>query len=243
MAPGSDKKNTAVTIKGNAGGLLVRFLDDEEYHFSQLLNEFEARLKRSGKFFLRAHTSVDLGRRELDQSDLELLQGLMARYEIKLEKIISGSNATRSVARQVGIEYVLPNRENTRLPLQTSRETTGAPFDNAEALFVQRTLRSGQLLKHHGDICLLGDLNPGAQITAGGNVIVWGAVRGVIEAGIDASPEQETMVCALQLTPTLLRIGEVVARAPETRSRNYHPEIARVSNGSIVIEQWKPHRK
>ncbi|MEI7556292.1 septum site-determining protein MinC [Candidatus Chlorohelix sp.] len=243
MAPGSDKKNTAVTIKGNAGGLLVRLLDDEEYLFSELLNELEGRLEQSGKFFLRAHTSVDLGRREVDQSDLELLQGLMARHEIKLEKIISGSNSTRSVARRVGIEFLLPNRENTRLPHQPERETNAVPFDNAEALFVRRTLRSGQLLKHHGDICLLGDLNPGAQIIAGGNVIVWGIVRGVIEAGVGVTTEQKSVVCALQLTPSLLRIGEVLARAPETHSRNYYPEIARVNNGSIVIEQWKPHRK
>src|SRR6476661_4379615 len=46
--------------------------------------------------------------------------------------------------------------------------------DPPGALFVRRTLRSGMRIHHDGDVCILGDVNAGAEIVAGGDVVVWG---------------------------------------------------------------------
>ena len=93
------------------------------------------------------------------------------------------------------------------------------------------------MVRHPGTILVLGDVNPGAQVIAEGDVIVWGKLRGVVHAG--ASGDENAMVGALILTPTQLRIGGQIARAPDgKRPRNAPAEIARVRGGQIVVEPW-----
>ena len=55
-------------------------------------------------------------------------------------------------------------------------EVESAESDWDQAVFLQRTLRSGQSVRHPGHVVVLGDVNPGAEIIAGGHVLVWGRV-------------------------------------------------------------------
>jgi len=83
---------------------------------------------------------------------------------------------------------------------------------------------------------VLGDVNPGAEVVAGGDVVVVGALRGLAHAGAEGN-EQAT-IWALELAAKQLRIAEVVAIAPEEAEPGGGPERARVENGQIVIEPW-----
>lgn len=138
----------------------------------------------------------------------------------------------------------------------------------SEGLLVRRTLRSGQVLQHLGHVVVIGDVNPGAEIIAGGDVVVWGRVRGTIHAG--ALGDNKAIVCALELRPTQLRIGSHIATSPpetgtsspkggrehvassgafgpssRTASRlsaegkkDAQPEVAFVQDELIVAEPW-----
>jgi septum site-determining protein MinC len=86
-----------------------------------------------------------------------------------------------------------------------------------------------------GSVVVLGDVNPGARVLAGGSVIIWGRLRGVVEAGL---AEAQARVCALELAPTQLRIGSAVARAPDDPRTDLAPEVAREAGGAIVVEPW-----
>jgi septum site-determining protein MinC len=111
----------------------------------------------------------------------------------------------------------------------------GAPA----ALFVRRTLRSGMRIHHDGDVCILGDVNAGAEIVAGGDVIVWGAVRGMVHAG--AGGDTAAVVCALLLAPSQLRLAELVTQGSAPTGPAL-PETARIAGGQIVVEPWSPRR-
>jgi len=108
------------------------------------------------------------------------------------------------------------------------------------ALFVRRTLRSGMSIEHDGDVCILGDVNAGAQVVAGGDVVVWGIVRGLVHAG--AGGDTAAVVCALVLAPTQLRIADLVSRgsAPVGPAA---PEMARIAADHIAVEPWTPRRR
>jgi len=112
------------------------------------------------------------------------------------------------------------------------------PPENAlQALLIHRTVRSGQIIRHSGTIVVIGDVNPGAEVIAEGDVLVWGKLRGVVHAG--ASGNDNAMVGALILSPTQLRIGGYIARAPDEKRLNSWPaEIARVRDGQIIVEPW-----
>jgi septum site-determining protein MinC len=110
------------------------------------------------------------------------------------------------------------------------------PAELANALFLQETLRSGRSVYYPGHIVLMGDVNPGGQIIAGGHVIVWGRLRGMVHAG--AHGDESAMICALELSPTQLRIAGQIAVPPDDGRRQPNPEQATIRDGQIVAEAW-----
>ena len=244
------KKFEAVTIKGTAGGLLCRLLDDESIPFSDVLGELSDRLAAGEKFFRKGRFSVELGNRSLEKDDFDSLLEIFNRFDISIEAVISGVQSTRTQAKLAGIPYNLPNNQNTRPALvgegnadKNSARSGVHPFDTAEAYFIRRTVRSGQVIKHHTDVVILGDVNAGAQVIAGGSVIVWGTVRGRIDAGQNGDGEG-AVICALSLKPTQLGIHNVVAmgNAEALNDPEVGPEMASLQNGTIVLDSWMPRR-
>ena len=107
-------------------------------------------------------------------------------------------------------------------------------------LYVQRTLRSGQSLKSEGNIVIIGDVNPGAEVIAKGDITVWGVLGGIAQAGSDGN--NYSRIRALKLNAIQLIIGEIFARRPDTvnvpyvqKTDSFIPEEARVSRKHIVI--------
>jgi len=120
----------------------------------------------------------------------------------------------------------------------------GAPVDGAhlpQVLYVKQTLRSGQTVSHKGDLVIVGDVNPGAEIMAEGDITVWGSLRGIAHAGVGGNSEAE--IRALNLQPIQIRIASAIARAPDRPRISYAsgtgPETARIVEGKIRIQKSK----
>jgi septum site-determining protein MinC len=120
------------------------------------------------------------------------------------------------------------------------RSASNAPSNEAETgLLVHRTLRSGQVLQHHGHVTLIGDVNPGAEVVASGSIVVWGRLRGTAHAG--AMGDTSAVICALELAPTLLRIADALARTPG--SQPVGPEMAHITPKGIEVEPWESGKR
>ena len=118
------------------------------------------------------------------------------------------------------------------------------PRDHDDTLYLRRTVRSGQAIHHHSSVVILGDVNPGAEIVAGGDIIVWGVLRGMVHAGYPDN--EQALVCSLQLSPVQLRIAHLLSRPPEGFEAQPRPEVATIRQGQIVVEAWvsgRPPRK
>ncbi len=109
-------------------------------------------------------------------------------------------------------------------------------------LYLRKTIRSGQSISSDGNIIVIGDVNPGAEIIAKGDITVWGILGGIAHAGSDGN--NYARIRALKLNPVQIRIGEVFARRPDTinlpyiqKSSEYTPEEAFTYKGSIVIRK------
>ncbi len=109
-------------------------------------------------------------------------------------------------------------------------------------LYIRRTIRSGQSISSDGNIIVIGDVNPGAEIIAKGDITVWGILGGIAHAGSDGN--NYAKIRALKLNPVQIRIGEIFARRPDTinlpyiqKSCEYIPEEAFTYKGSIVIRK------
>lgn len=121
--------------------------------------------------------------------------------------------------------------------IEKSKETEKLP-----TLYIQRNLRSGQSIKSDGNLVIIGDVNPGSEIIAKGDITVWGILGGIAHAGCDGN--LYTKIRALKMNAIQLRIGDVFARRPDSvnipfvqKSDTFTPEEARVFRKQILIHK------
>ena len=114
--------------------------------------------------------------------------------------------------------------------------------ENLPTLYIRKTIRSGQSISSDGNIIVIGDVNPGSEIIAKGDITVWGILGGIAHAGSEGN--NYARIRALKLNPVQIRIGEVFARRPDTvnlpyiqKSSEYVPEEAFTHKGSSVIRK------
>ncbi len=111
--------------------------------------------------------------------------------------------------------------------------------EGSDGLLVRRRVRSGQILRHPGHIVVLGDVNPGSQLIAGGDIVVWGKLHGSVHAG--AFGDTGATICALELAPSLIRIADAtrISRRHEKRTKPARPEMALIQDQEIMIVGWQ----
>ena len=121
--------------------------------------------------------------------------------------------------------------------LEKSKETEKLP-----TLYIQRNIRSGQSIKSDGNLVIVGDVNPGSEIIAKGDITVWGILGGIAHAGCEGN--LYTKIRALKMNAIQLRIGDVFARRPDSvnipfvqKSDTFTPEEARVFRKQILIHK------
>ena len=98
------------------------------------------------------------------------------------------------------------------------------------------TLRSGDRISSNGNLCIIGDVNPGAIISAKENIYVWGKLLGIASAG--KGGKNNSHIASLYLNPLQLRIADLIAIGPKDKPKNNYPEIASVDNQTIIIKPY-----
>ena len=98
------------------------------------------------------------------------------------------------------------------------------------------TVRSGERISSNGNLIIIGDVNPGAIVSAKKNIYVWGKLQGIAFAG--ESGNKNASIASLYLNPLQLRIADVIAIGPKDKPKYSYPEIAVIDKQTIII---KPH--
>lgn len=109
-------------------------------------------------------------------------------------------------------------------------------WDEADARIIRDTLRGGQKIESEHSVLIVGDVNSGAEIVAGGDIYVLGRLRGVAHAGAYDESGAGRRIFALQMQPTQLRIGSIISQGSEEGGRM--PEMAKIEGNMIVVEPY-----
>ncbi|MBX7145108.1 MAG: hypothetical protein K1X79_11705 [Oligoflexia bacterium] len=112
-------------------------------------------------------------------------------------------------------------------------------WDDPDTRLICTTLRSGQKIETEHSLVVLGDVNSGAELIAGGDIVVMGTLRGVAHAGAYDETGGGRVIVALDFQPTQLRIGMVISRGGGSDKKGAAPEIARVEGNMIVVEPYQ----
>lgn len=216
-----------IQIKGIRDGLLVSFI---EAPWEQQRSALLANIDEKASFFQGARLAIDLGTQILRVNELSDLRDYLSERGVSLWAVLSQSPVTEQTAQLLG----LATRISKPRPEQ---QHNAEPAPEDQALFVNKTLRSGQRVEYPGTVIVLGDVNAGAEVIAHGNVIVWGRVRGMIHAG--AAGDLTAMICALDLSATQLRIADEVSAVLKPQ-KNPRPEVASINHeGHLQSEPWR----
>ena len=215
-------------FKGIREGLLVTVGDGD---WAEVREALLQQVEKQAGFLQGARLTLDVGNHILRAAELGQLRDRLSEHGLSLWAVLSHSPTTEQTAQALGLatRISIPRPEQSMVPLETRLQ------GGDEAILLKRTLRSGFSVKHSGHVIVIGDVNPGAEIVAGGNVIVWGRLRGVVHAGADGS--EEAFICALDLSPTQLRIAGQIALTPQRRGKS-QPEMAHLINGKVIAEPW-----
>ena len=116
------------------------------------------------------------------------------------------------------------------LGLHAIKKTFEADTDISETKFIQNSLRSGHKEEYPGSIVVCGDVNFGAEIIAGGNIIILGALRGVAHAG--ANGNTMAIIAANNIDLTQIRIANLVREVGEKVDRC---PICKIEKNEIII--------
>jgi septum site-determining protein MinC len=216
-------------IKGVRDGLLVTLPEGE---WENVRADLLATIDERGDFFRGARLVLQVEDRPLGAAELGSLRDSLAEREAALWAVLSNLPSTRAAAADLGLQTSL--MAEVASDEEDEEQSPEAEWD--QAAFFHRTLRSGQGIRHPGHVVVLGDVNPGAEIIAGGHILVWGRLRGVVHAG--AGGDATATVAALDLAPTQLRIASLVAVSPKRRGA-VRPEIALIRDGQLVAEPWE----
>ncbi|MBD2000171.1 septum site-determining protein MinC [Leptolyngbya sp. FACHB-541] len=198
-------------------------------NWNDLWQQLKQRLN-AGERFWQPETAVHLVARDrlLDVRQLQAIADALADAQLQLKRVYTSRRQTAVAAATTG--YSVEQHSPVAHLNQPSAESGQAL---ADPLYVQTVVRSGVEIRHPGTIVVLGDVNPGGSVIADGDVLVWGCLRGLAQAG--AAGNGQCLIMALRMEPTQIRIAEFVARAPEMPPDQFHPEIAYVSSEGIRI--------
>ncbi|CQR57765.1 septum site-determining protein MinC [Paenibacillus riograndensis] len=168
-------------------------------------------------------------RYKLEHSHQNILTGPIVHVDIKL------GNRSVSEEEKEAVLDILKSQGNLLVRSVEALEEPGGK--DTDALFmVSGMIRSGQVLHHEGNLLFLGDVNPGGSITCTGDIYILGALRGMAHAGVGGN--QESIIAASLLSPTQLRIADVISRPPdEWGTRESSMEFAYLSSGAMQIDK------
>ncbi len=175
---------SCVSINLRTDEILIK-IDDSAVQ-EDIVNELSSKLVELKKLYKEEKTPIRVTGKILKNSELEEIKDIIKKeidVEIRFDSptTLGLHSITRSYKRDVG---------------------------TSETTFHKGSLRSGQRLEVEGSIVIIGDVNSGAEVIAGDNVIVIGTLRGLAHAG--AKGNKEAIIAVSTLDAVQLRISNIV---------------------------------
>ena len=259
----------AVVIKSNRYG--IHLLLNPDIPFDELLVQIAEKFKKAEKFFRGGKVGISFGNRILtDEQQLCIVETITGTIPLRILCIMEqGSDEElrcRKLIESLGMDAAPPPT-----PVQSAayygeecaeaaaydgeagdeeqEEAAAGTFTDSDlqecltniGQFYRGTLRNGQLIESEASVIVIGDVNPGAKIVAGGDIIVFGALKGTAYAGIYGN--ESAFVAALEMDPIQIRIGDVIARSADgsawkgvPKNRRRRPEVKLSPQAAVVVD-------
>lgn len=219
-------ENTVI-FKGTKNGITVML--DENASYDELKKALADKTNSAKDFFKNAKTAVMFkGFKLTEDQEIELLEIINKNTDLDISFVLSNDSAQAITSPKFAQK---PKEEESSINQLISEALVTAKKNLTT--FHKGAVRSGQSIRFPGSIVVIGDVNPGGELIAEGNIIVLGILKGLAHAGCSGS--HDCFVAALNMRPTQLRIAELIACFPEEENREI-PQYAYINENQIFVE-------
>lgn len=106
----------------------------------------------------------------------------------------------------------------------------------SETKYIKGAVRSGNRIEYEKSLVIIGDINAGAEIIAGGNIVVTGVLRGLAHAG--AKGNKKAVIAARKMEAPQIRIANVVKEMEkEDEEVDTKQVYAYLAGEEIIVEK------
>ncbi len=207
--------NDIVTIKGLKYGLQLTFAKGAS--FDDVQANLLDKLQSGDSFFIRG-TTVFVPKGYFAEEQNEALRKMFHRHGMLFSTELKRPNLAP------------PSRDNSKAPAPKVSNVD----ETQKMTVINHTVRGGQEVKVNCSVLICGNVNPGAQVIAGGSIDIRGTCRGFVHAG--AFGDKTAFVVADRLMPAQIRIADLIARAPDEPEQVSQAERAMIKDNMIVFE-------
>lgn len=206
--------NHGIKVKGEKEGLNLIVNLNEFNSLNSLIEAINDKLQKGKKFYKGATIKITVDVNSLDSRELRKIRSFL--YD----------------------EFMI--KDCTFVDIKATEKRVFSGINEGKTKFVKKTVRSGQRLEYTGNVVIIGDVNSGAEVYAAGNIIVLGQVKGSVFAGCNGN--DSAIISAMELTPQVMKIGDLITRSPEDIDKPKYPEVAKIKNGNIVVEPYSVNK-
>lgn len=208
----NDKSNIKIILKKDE--IIIKIMQEAKYE--EIIKEIKAKIKKLKKLYKEEKTPIYVTGKNLDNEQMK-----------EIEEIIKKEI-------DVKIDFDSPKE----LGLSGIKTTFEEDLTVSEVKFHKGSLRCGTRMEYEKSIVIIGDVNSGAEIIAGGNIVITGYLRGLAHAG--AKGNKKAIICARGIETPQIRIANIVKELiniPEINSNKYaKQDYAYVDGDNIIIE-------
>ena len=207
---------SCVKINGEKERIIIKL--KEEGTQEQIIESLKKKLTELKKLYKEANTPIFITGKILKNSEmLEIKNLINSKIDVK-------------------VEFDSPKT----LGLHGIKKSFNKEIESSETKFFRGSIRSGQRIEYEGSIVVLGDVNGGAEIIAGDNVVVVGVLRGLAHAG--AKGNKKAIIAAASIECKQIRIANIIKEMEEEKDEEGNVIIptrktyASVEGEEIILE-------
>tara|TARA_B100000214_G_C23936392_1_gene613384 strand:+ start:779 stop:1432 length:654 start_codon:yes stop_codon:yes gene_type:complete len=176
---------------------------------------------------------IELFVQDIHLSCTEIIEIIEIANNSNCEIIAISSSSPMTIISSQSLGYTSQFIHENNTKIIKNRKVVDKNLIFSKTNFHQGTIRSGDYLESLGNLLILGDVNPGAIVSAEGNIIIWGRLLGIAHAGNKG--DHKATISALQLRPVQIRIANIVARGPKEKPQLGLAEQAKIESEQIII--------
>lgn len=194
-----------VKINGEKDRILIKL--KEEATQDEIMESLKKKLTELKKLYKEENNSIFITGKILKNSEMLAIKNLInSKIDVK-------------------VDFDSPKT----LGLHGIKKSFDREIDSSDTKFFRGSVRSGQKIEHEGSIVVLGDVNGGAEIIAGDNVIVVGVLRGLAHAG--AKGNKKGIIAAASIECKQIRIANIIKEIEEEKDEE----------GNVIVQTRKTY--